>query len=177
VAYGPTVEIGTPLAPRLLAAAQSAVGRASAAEPGQNDELEACLVAILAAHAAIEASLNEAVEYRADKALMEWWDDREPLRLEAKWADLIERITGDRPAWGSAVRNGIVRLNRDRNLIAHGRGVKHEDRGRLGVSGPPIARRGGIAAVRAHFDSRRAAKRVVDAEAAIALVPQPESRG
>lgn len=172
--HAPTVHTGTPLAPRLLDISRDAAARASAAAPGSKEELEACLVAILCAHAAIEASLNEAIEYAEyaspSSGLQQWWEDREALRTEVKWADLIEHRTGTRPAPGSRERNGIVQLSGDRNLIAHGRGVKQAG-GRKGVSGPPVTRRGGITKVQAHFDAMRAAERVRDAEAAISLIP------
>ena len=113
VGHGAMVHTGTPLAPRLLDIARDAAGRAASATAGSNDELDGCLVAILCGHAAVEARLNETVEYSSPSpALLQWWDDREALKLEAKWTDLVERQTGTRPTPGSKVRNGIVRRSR-----------------------------------------------------------------
>jgi hypothetical protein len=167
VANDATVETGTPLAVGLLAIAEEAVVRSNRANPGSNDELHACLVAVLCAHAALEARMNEAAE-----GLGEWWDDRERQPVELKWADLVERLTGARPLRRSAVRAAVARLTVDRNRIAHFRGVPMPD-GRVRVSGPPDKRRGGITQVRGYFDTTRAAGRLEDAKKAMeALRPR-----
>ncbi len=156
-----TVETGTPLAAGLLAIAEEAVARSKGAEPGSNDELHACLVAVLCAQAALEARMNEAAG-----GLGEWWDDRERQPVELKWADLVERLTGARPLRRSPVRAAVARLTVDRNRIAHFRGVPMPD-GRVRVSGPPDKARGGITQVRGYFDTTRAARRLEDAKKAM----------
>jgi len=125
-----TVETGTPLSPGLLEIASLSVMQSASATRGSNDELHGCLVAILCAHAALEARMNEAAD-----ALGEWWDDRERQPVELKWADLVERLTGARPLRRSPVRAAVARLTKDRNRIAHFRGVPMPD-GRVRVSGP-----------------------------------------
>jgi hypothetical protein len=169
------VETGTPLAPRLLEIATRSAAQAAKASPGTNDELHACLVAILCAHAALEARLNEAGD-----PLGEWWEDRERQPVEAKWADLVERLTGNRPVRSTLVRRSVARLTKDRNLIAHFRGVPIRGPGLRGrkvrVSGPPDKSRGGITQVRAYFDAKCAGERVLDANEAIEALT-PRTRG
>ncbi len=161
VADALTVETGTPLAAGLLAIAEEAVARSKEVEAGSNDELHACLVAILCAQAALEAQMNEEAE-----GLGEWWDDRVRQPIELKWADLVERLTGARPLRRSPVRAAVARLTVDRNRIAHFRGVPMPD-GRVRVSGPPDKTRGGITQVRGYFDTTRAARRLEDAKKAM----------
>ena len=161
LASDPTLETGTPLSPGLLEIASLSVMQSAAAAPGSNDELHGCLVAILCAHAALEARMNEAAD-----GLGEWWDDRERQPVELKWADLVERLGGTRPLRRSPVRAAVARLTLDRNRIAHFRGVPMPD-GRIRVSGPPDKTRGGITQVRGYFDTTLAAKRLEDAKKAI----------
>jgi hypothetical protein len=166
VAHGVSVLIGTPLTERLLGIAEEATAQAKAelampADERSNGELQGCLVAILCAHAALEARMNE-VGAEHD----EWWADRERLGFEQKWADLVDRHTGTRPLRGSTVRNAVKRLHKDRNLIAHFRGVPVPGHG-LRVSGPPVSARGGGSEVRAYFNAERAADRLADARRAI----------
>lgn len=165
-AFAPSVETGTPLAPRLLAIASAAVSQATAATPASTDELDGCLVGILCAHAALEARMNQAGE-----SLGEWWERRERKPPEVKWADLVQRLTGVRPS--RRHQKAVGRLAADRNAIAHFRGVRMPD-GRVRWSGPPDKARGGITRVQAHFDAARAADRLQDARTAIeAIVEAP----
>jgi hypothetical protein len=161
------VETGTSLSPRLLDIASEAASQATAAAPGSPDELHACLVAILCAHAALEARMNQAGD-----GLGEWWEDRERMPTTLKWADLVERLAGVRPLEGTAVRQAVTRLTLDRNRIAHFRGVPMPD-GRVRVSGPPDKARGGITRVQAYFDAARAVERLQDAKTAIEAIIEP----
>jgi hypothetical protein len=105
--------------------------------------------------------MNEA----GDKIDSAWWATHERGKLPGKWSALVERQTGTKPA-GSPALHAVRRLNKDRNLVAHFRGVPWHGGG-LAVSAPPVKRRGGISAVRAYFDADRAAAAVRDAHEAI----------
>ncbi len=89
--------IGTSLGPRLFeeaveAAAESRDAAETVIDP--NTELQRCLVAILCAHAAVEAQMNE-VGDALDSA---WWATQERQAIERKWIALAQKRTGKEPA-------------------------------------------------------------------------------
>jgi hypothetical protein len=141
--------IGTSLGPRLLE-------EAAVSDP--NVELQRCLVAILCAHAAVEAQMNE-VGDALDPA---WWATQERQPIERKWVALAQKRTGMKPPDDDPARIAVRRLSTDRNLVAHFRGLRQPD-GSYVVSGPPVEDRGGISPVRAYFDAARAKAAVDDA--------------
>jgi hypothetical protein len=157
--------IGTSLGPRLLEEAVEAAAEsqdaAETADPDPNTELQRCLVAILCAHAAVEAQMNE-VGDAVDPA---WWATHERMRIERKWVALAHKRTGTKPPRSDPARKALRRLTSDRNLVAHFRGLKQPD-GSFAVSGPPVKDRGGISPVRAYFDAARAKAAVDDAHEA-----------
>jgi hypothetical protein len=158
--------IGTSLGPRLFAAATGAAEKCESAagsdDPDRsNEQLEQCLVAILCAHAAVEAQMNE-VGNVVDAA---WWATQEKRWTMAKWDALAaaRAARGSVPGDPTGAREAFERLNADRNYIAHFRGVPRED-GSLSVVGPPVIDKGGISVVRAYFDADRARQAITDAE-------------
>jgi hypothetical protein len=160
--------IGTSLSPRLMAVAGASAS--AAAQPGAdgNAQLEQCLVAILCAHAAIEAEMNEV----GDGLDPVWWAPRERWQPEPKWCALMEQRHGVKPRRSHPGRKAVRRLSVDRNRVAHFRGVPMSD-GSLAVAGPPVEDRGGIGPVRASFDAARAAGAVADATLAIDALHAP----
>jgi hypothetical protein len=161
-----SASIGTSLGPRLLeeaanAASLSAAAAASGDPEQRNAELQSCLVAILCAHAAVEAQMNEVGEV-TDRI---WWATKERMKVERKWVALAERRTGTKPPRSDPPRKAVRLLTIDRNLVAHFRGLKQRD-GSYKVPGPPVTAKGGISPVRAYFDAARAQRAVADAEEA-----------
>src|SRR3990172_8013091 len=125
--------IGTSLAPRLMAVAMEAAVAAGDLRADPNARLERCLVAILCAHAALEADMNEV----GDELDREWWAARERWKVERKWAALIEKRSGTKPPRGAPARKAVKRLTIDRNRVAHFRGVPQRG-GSIAVAGPPV---------------------------------------
>jgi hypothetical protein len=144
----------------MVAAAESQ-DAANRADPDPNAELQQCLVAILCAHAAVEAQMNDV----GDAMDPVWWATRERLQIERKWVVLAHKRTGTRPPRSDPARKAVHRMTIDRNLVAHFRGLKQPD-GSYAVSGPPVEHRGGISPVRAYFDAARAMAAVADAQEA-----------
>lgn len=157
--------IGTSLGPRLLAEAVKAAAEsqdaAETAESDPNTELQRCLVAILCAHAAVEAHMNE-VGDALDPA---WWGTWERQNIEVKWVAMTKKRTDAEPPKDDPVRSAVRRLRLVRNMLAHFKGVEQAD-GSIAVSGPPVEDRGGISPVRAYFDAARAKTAVADADEA-----------
>jgi hypothetical protein len=160
-----------------------AAAEASEAAVGadQDKELEHALVAILAADAAVEAALNERVEYAYDLPLTEWWKvlrvappgdtwrrPRQLWPLPLKWAALVADLT--KGLADPTVQEELRELSDTRNLVAHGRGVEHAD-GRKGMSGP-TAGPDGKTLIRTTYNAECARRSVDQAEAAIAMIPK-----
>jgi hypothetical protein len=160
-------QIATPLSPILLAEATRSAARAREARNAGRleDELPPALVAILCAHAAVEAAVN-AEAFRLDPA---WLTANERQSIDAKWAWIVERRTGQPPPTDRGPRQKLRSLTGDRNLIAHFRGVPQPGGG-TSVMGPPDSRRGGISRVRSYFDADRAERAVAEATIAIAAI-------
>jgi hypothetical protein len=160
-------QIATPLSPVLLAeAARSAARAREARDAGRlEDELPPALVAILCAHAAVEAAVN-AEAFRLDPG---WLKANERQSIDAKWSWVVERRTGQPPRADQGPRQKLRRLTSDRNLIAHFRGVRQPDGG-TSVMGPPDSRRGGISRVRSYFDADRAERAIADAAVALEAI-------
>jgi len=166
---------GTSLGPRLLAEAHRAAAESAAAtgweartdDPGEtpNDELQKCLVAILCAHAALEAQMND-VGDAIDPA---WWAGLERTPMWKKWRCLMERHQGTKPPRSDPTYKAVLRLSSDRNSVAHHRGLRQSDGTYARAKAPDTARRG-ITFVRAHFDAARARAAVDDAEAAFRVL-------
>jgi hypothetical protein len=160
-----SASIGTSLGPRLFQEAVEAAAESQDAaerpDPDPNTQLQRCLVAILCAHAAVEAQMNE-VGDALDPA---WWATCERLPIERKWVALAHQRTGKRPPRSDPARTAVRRLTFDRNLVAHFRGLRQPD-GSYAVSGPPVEDRGGISPVRAYFDAARAKAAVGHADEA-----------
>src|SRR4051812_12917668 len=148
--------IGTALAPRLLGAARRAAADAirASAGPLSNEELEACLVAVLTAHAAVEAAMNEVGEV-TDAA---WWANWQPKSIDQKWSALVERRRDAEILEDDPGLLAVKRLQWDKNQVAHFRGLRQLDNS-YEVAGPPVEDRGGISPLRAYFDARRASDR------------------
>ncbi len=139
-------------------------GARAAAGPVSNEELEACLVAVLCAHAALEGTMNEV----GDVTDAAWWATQERRRpFEGKWAALVaKRSKAAAPSKGDPAWDAVCRLTWDRNQVAHFRGLRQADR-TFQTSGPPVEGRGGISPIRAYFDAAKAHAAVADAEEAI----------
>jgi hypothetical protein len=163
----PDVQTGTALSPHLLAEARLAVVRAQLANSAGRwqDELGPTLAAILCAHAAVEAAVND----EANRLDSVWFTANERLPLEEKWSRVVKQRTGQPPQNAGGPRQSLLRLDNDRNLIAHFKGVPQSN-GRVSVTGPPVRRRGGISRVRSYFGAVRAERALADAESAIAAV-------
>ena len=161
-----SASIGTDLGPRLLAEARRAAAESQAAteNPGGdgNDELQKCLVAILCAQAAVEAQMNAV----GDALDSPWWATQERCRIGLKWRTLAERRFGAKPPRSDPTYKAVLRLTRDRNLVAHFRGLLQPDKS-YAVAGSPVTSRGGISPVRAYFDAARAKGAVAAAELAL----------
>jgi hypothetical protein len=161
-----SASIGTSLGPRLLAEAHRAAAEsAAAAEVGYagdpNDRLQKCLVAILCAQAAVEAQMNEVGEL-VDAA---WWAKLERRSLAEKWRALAEKRTATKLRDDDPTLAAVLRLNDDRNQVAHHRGLRQPDRSYI-RSGAPVVAQGGVSPIRAYFDEQRAQGAVDDAEKA-----------
>ena len=158
-------KIGTSLGPRLLEEAVEAAAESKDAaewpEADPNTQLQRCLVAILCAHAAVEAQMNEV----GDALDAAWWATQERMPIERKWLSLVRKRTGTRPRQGDPALSAVRRLTTDRNLVAHFRGLKQPD-GSFALAGPPVEDRGGISPIRAYFDAARAMAAVEDAHEA-----------
>jgi hypothetical protein len=161
--------IGTDLAPRLLAEANRAAAESRAAvndpDADPDDQLQKCLVAILCAAAAVEGQMNSV----GDALDAAWWKTQEPRRFLEKWKALAERRTGQPIPDDDPTLAAVARLNRDRNQVAHFRGLRQPD-DTFQRSGPPVDDRGGISPVRAYFDANRASAAIADAEEAFAAL-------
>ena len=157
--------IGTSLGPRLLAEAVKAAAEsqdaAETAESDPNTELQRCLVAILCAHAAVEAHMNE-VGNALDPT---WWAPLERKNIVRKWVAITKKRTDAEPPDDDSVLLAVGRLTAVRNMLAHFKGVEQAD-GSIAVSGPPVDDRGGISPVRAYFDAVRAKIAAADAREA-----------
>ncbi len=121
-------------------------------------------MAVLCAHAAIEAFVNREAEARLPT---EEWMAPEKENLPQKWMSLVLRLTRDELRMGQGLGQDIKRLEADRNLIAHFKGVRNRS-GKPEFRQPPVAKQGGITAVRAYFDADRAGVALHTARAVMA---------
>lgn len=161
------VRIGTRLEADFLVEARAAAQRASRASKspeGLGEETRGCILAVLVAHAAIEAFINQEGADRASA----WWEqaERDRVQVDGKWRHLAALVGAD-PRRGSGWYQGVRGLTFDRNLVAHYKGVPQP--GGLALSGPPVSTRGraNISPVRAYFNAPRARLNVERAVLAI----------
>jgi hypothetical protein len=89
-------------------------------------------VAILCAVAAVEAQMNS-VGDAIDPA---WWKVYEPKSVAEKWRALHERRAGTQLPDDDETLSAVVRINLDRNLVSHWRGLR-QAMGRTSGQGHP----------------------------------------
>jgi hypothetical protein len=94
-----------------------------------------------------------------------WWAKLERKSLGEKWRALAAKRTGTELPDDDPTLAAVLRLNDDRNQVAHHRGLKQRDRSYI-RSGPPVEDQGGISPIRAYFNEDRAKAAVKDAETA-----------
>jgi hypothetical protein len=93
-----------------------------------------------------------------------WWNTLRKKYIGEKWRALTLKRTGIDLADDDIALAAVMRLNEERNQVAHHRGLKHGDS--YFRSGPPVDAKGGISPIRAYYDAARAIGAVNDAERA-----------
>ena len=155
------------------AAAESA-NRVERADPADGsgranslaDENRQTLVAILCAHAAIEAFTNQEGSVR-DQARWEA-DEAAKKQLVDKWCGLVERLSGAVPSQGQGAAQKLKMLDDERNSIAHYKGFKLPGGTRAFASAPTSTPDlGNISGFRAYYRAGKANTAVATAWAVI----------
>jgi hypothetical protein len=162
---------GTTLTTPLIAQARESRDLAISLRTDPSKNLQPSIVAIVCAALAVEAEVNW-VSIRDDRP---WHDRNERQSPPTKWRLWIQHRTGITADMQTGLGLRIVELFRDRDMIAHYRGVPDLNGG-LEIHQPPKPN-DSITAVQAHFTPERAARHVGTAEEAIAGLSEEPAGG